>query len=162
YVGEKVSLASTSSDASSPLTGFAWDALGNGTFTPGASLLSTSFNTAGAHHVSLRVAAADGQTSAVTQTIIVRAQRLAMMQPFPIVRIGGSDSAFGARINLLTAQVPVGAHATVACRGRGCPRKPEVQIARSPKRRAGVVLLSFRRFQRSLPAGAVLEVRVYK
>jgi hypothetical protein len=162
YVGEQVSLASTSSDASSPLTGFAWDTLGNGTFTAGGSVRSTTFTTAGAHNVTLRVTAADGQTSTVTQTITVRRQRLALMQPFPIVRIAGSDSAFGARISLLTAQVPVGAHATVICRGRGCPSKPEVLLARSPKRRAGVVVLSFRRFQRSLRAGVVLEVRVYK
>jgi PKD repeat protein len=155
-------LASTSTDDSSALTGFAWDVLGNGTFAPGGSVLSTTFTTAGAHHVSLRVAAADGQTSTVTQTITVRTRRLGLMQPFPVIRIAGSDSASGARISVLTAQVPVGAHATVTCRGHGCPRKPEVRVARSAKPHAGVVVLAFRRFQRSLPAGVVLEVRVYK
>jgi hypothetical protein len=81
------------------------------------------------------------------------------MQPFPVVRIAGTNTAAGAKLKLITVQAPAGARITVTCKGRGCPGK-ESRVVSS--RRRGVVLVEFQRFERVLAAGAVLEIRVSK
>jgi hypothetical protein len=86
------------------------------------------------------------------------------MQPFPIVRIAGTESRHGVRISLVSVQAPTGARVTVRCRGRGCPAKGQTVIAAAGagKRKAGTVLIVFKHFERSLRVGAVLEIRVSK
>ncbi|TMK98273.1 MAG: hypothetical protein E6G34_11515 [Actinobacteria bacterium] len=162
-VGESVSLVSTSSDISSPITHFAW-ALGSSPFQPGERVLRTSFSTPGRHTVRLQVTDANGLSSVATQTIQVGVARLVLMQPFPIVRIAGAETASGVKISLLTVQAPVAARVTVTCKGRRCHTGSESRIARLSRRRhrATTVLLTFRRFERSLPAGVALEIRVSK
>lgn len=84
-----------------------------------------------------------------------------LMQPFPVVRIAGSESSSGARISLLSVQAPVGSTVTVICHGRGCPARAKVTVPTSGRgKRAGVVLIVFRRFQRSLRAGSTLQIEV--
>ncbi|MEA2202008.1 MAG: hypothetical protein QOI89_2604 [Solirubrobacteraceae bacterium] len=163
-VGEPVSLVSSSTDDFSPLASFAWALTPTGPFGPGKSSLTTTFTTAGDHIVRLRVTAADGLSSTATQTIHVSRQPLTLMQPFPIVRIAGIVTSSGVNLSLLTAQAPVGARVKVTCRGRGCPTASESRVASSSakKHRPSMVLIAFRRFQRSLGAGAVLEVRISK
>ena len=107
----------------------------------------------------LRVGAADGLSNTVTETIPVRLPRASLMQPFPIVRIAGADTARGAKLRLLTVQAPSGARIAVSCKGGGCP-KPESRLAGSSG--VGVVLIEFHRFERALRAGAMLEIRVSK
>ncbi len=159
--GETVSLASTSTDASAAITGFAWDPAGNGPLVGGGANLTTSFAGAGNHVVRLRVTDAIGQSALVSETIPVGAALPRLMQPFPIVRIAGSDSASGAKVSLLTVLAPSGATITVSCRGHGCPPKHEMRVI-APSARGGVALVSFKRFQRSLNVGAVLVIRVWK
>jgi len=161
-VGETVSLASTSTDAASPLTAFAWDPAGSGAFAPGGSVMTTSFATPGGHAVGLRVTDAEGRSSVVSETIVVAKPALTLISPFPIVRIAGTDTASGARVSLLSVQAPLGAQITVTCRGRGCPKKPETRLASSSTGKAGVVLVVFRRFERLLHPGVMLQVRVSK
>ena len=163
-VGETVSLVSTSIDTASPITQFAW-ALGSDVpFKAGERVLHTSFSRPGPHPVRLHVADANGLSSLVTETIQVSAARLRLMQPFPIVRIAGSETASGVKISLLTVQAPLAARVTVRCKGRGCKMGSESRVARSSRRKraATTVLLTFGRFQRSLPAGVSLEIRVTK
>ena len=160
--GQSVSLVSTSTDTVSPITAFAWALTGNGAFHAGGQLLTTSFSTPGSHVVRLRVTDANGLSSVATQTIQVTSAPLFLMQPFPIVRIAGSETLSGVRLRLLTAQAPVGARVTVSCRGRGCPAKSEGQVALSRKRHGGTVVVEFRRFERSLRAGVILEIRISK
>ena len=162
-VGETVSLVSTSTDTHSPITAFAWALTSSGAFHPGKPILSTSFPTRGPHVVRLRVTDADGLSSVVAETINVTPRPLVLMQPFPIVRIAGSDTAVGAKITLLTVQAPLGARVRVSCHGRSCPTHSESRVAFSTKRKArGTVQIAFRRFERSLRAGVMLEIRVYK
>jgi hypothetical protein len=162
YAGERISLVSTSTDAASPISGFAWSLVGGGAFNAGAPVITASFSTPGDHVVQLRVTGANGLTSIATETIPVSSPALILMQPFPVVRIAGSESASGVKIGLLTVQAPVGATVSVACRGPGCPAKAEdvVAASRRGKSTAGVILIAFRRFERSLRAGAVLQIRV--
>jgi large repetitive protein len=164
-VGQGVSLVSNSTDASSPIGAFAWDVAGAGQFAPGGPVMSTSFATPGPHVVQLRVTDANGLSSVATQTIAVAAATLKLMQPFPIVRIAGSETSNGVKIRLLTVQTPLSTTVVVSCKGRGCKTKSERRVATASsksKSRAGAVLLTFNRFQRALRAGAVLQVRVYK
>jgi hypothetical protein len=159
HTGEAVSVVSSSSDLYSPIATLAWALSGN-PFQPGGGVFITTFTTPGQHVVRLRVTAADGLSGTVMKTIPVISPRAALMQPFPVVRIAGTNTNAGARLKLITVQAPTGAHITVACKGRGCPKKPESRVASSHKR--GVVLVEFRRFERLVGAGAVLEIRIWK
>ena len=147
-----------------PITGFAWSLAGDGVFNAGSSTLTTSFATPGAHVVLLRVTDASGLSNVVAETIPVTSPAPILMQPFPVVRIAGSENASGVRVGLLTVQAPVGATVNVTCRGPGCPARSQNVIATSGKSKgkAGMVTIVLRRFERSLRAGAVLEIRVSK
>jgi PKD repeat protein len=161
HPSEPVTLISTSTDANSALTGFAWASAGNGAFIAGESALTTSFSTAGAHVVQLQVADANGLSSVVAETITVTAPAPTLIQPFPIVRMAGSFDAAGAKISLLTVQAPLGSTIKVICRGTGCPTKSEtVVVASGAKSKPGTVLVTLRRFERPLRAGTVLEIEV--
>jgi PKD domain len=160
--GESVSLVSSLTDTVSPITAFAWALTSSGAFHAGKPVLTTSFSTPGGHTVRLRVTDANGLSSVAAETIEVTSPPLTLMQPFPIVRIGGSDTSSGVKLSLLTVQAPVGARVTVRCRGRGCPVKSESRLAASSKNRAAAVLLAFRRFECPLRAGVILEIRVSK
>lgn len=155
--GQTVSIISSSTDASSPIATLAW-ALGGSPFQVGGPVFTTSFATAGTHMVRLQVLAADGLSSTATEQIPVSSPSVVLMQPFPIVRIAGTDTARGAKLRLLTVEAPAGARVTVVCQGHGCPAKPASRIAASPS--GGLVLIEFHRFERALRAGAVLEIRV--
>ena len=163
-VGQSVSLASNSTGGSSPLSGFGWD-VGSGQFAAGEPLLSTSFATPGPHVVRLQVTDANGLSSVAAHTINVVAQALTLMQPFPIVRIAGSETSSGATVKLLTVQAPPATKVVVSCKGAGCKTKAESRIATASSKsrsRAGAIMLAFPRFQRALRAGAVLQIRVSK
>ncbi len=161
HSGEPVTLVSTSTDAGSQITGFAWALAGNAVFTQGESALTTSFSTPGAHAVRLRVTDANGRSSTVDETVAVTSPTPTLMQPFPVVRIVGSDSFSVAKISLLTVLAPVGASIRVTCRGGGCATKSQHLIAASRgKSKAGTVSITFHRFERPLRAGAILEVWV--
>jgi len=162
-VGQSVSFVSKSTGASSPITAFGWDMAGNGPFAAGGALTTATFVTAGAHTVRLQVSDALGQSSTVAETVTVAPRILTLMQPFPIVRIAGAETAGGARIRLLSVQAPPTAKVAVTCKGRGCKTKTETRVVTaSSKRRPGAITLAFPRFQRALGAGAVLQIRITK
>ncbi len=164
HVGEPVSLVSTSSDAGSTITGFDWALASTAPLTPGERVLTTSFATPGAHVVRLRVVDANGLASEISETIPVSSSPLTLMQPFPVVRIAGSAKGGSVDITLVTVQAPVGSRVSASCHGRGCPGRPQSFLARSRARGggAGDVVVSLGRFERSLKAGAVLEIKVSK
>jgi len=103
-------------------------------------------------------------TGVATETIPVSAAPLVLMQPFPVVRIAGSESASGVKLSLLTVQAPVGTRVSLTCGGSHCPRRSEsrVVVASRKNSKAGSVLLTFSKFERSLHAGVMLEIRVSK
>jgi PKD repeat protein len=160
HTGEPVSFASTSTDATSPITGFAWDLAGDGAFGEGGEISGTTFSTSGSHVVQLKVTAADGSSSIDAETIQVSPPPVAVMLPFPVVRIVGTPLASGIRLRLLTVEAPPGARVTLDCGGRGCPAKSESLVAAPTS--VETVTVRFRRYERSLAAGVVLELRVSK
>ena len=162
-VGQSVSLVSSSTDPSSAIDAFAWDLAGNGQFAPGGPATTTSFATAGPHLVRLRVSDGNGLSSTASETIDVAAAPPKLMQPFPIVRIAGSETAFGVSVRLLTVQAPLGAKVTITCVGRGCKTKGESRVAKASSKssaKVGAVTLAFTRFERPLYSGALLQIRV--
>jgi hypothetical protein len=126
--------------------------------------MTTSFSAPGAHVVRLRVSDANGLSSVASETIPVAVARLALMRPFPIVRIAGSETSDGVRLTTLTVQAPPEARVTVSCQGRGCPARSEsrVAVSRVRGRAVGTVLITFRRFEHALRARVILRIRVSK
>lgn len=162
-VGQSVSLVSSSTDPSSAINTFAWDLAGSGQFSPSGPAVTTSFASAGAHVVRLRVSDGNGLSSTATETIVVAPATPKLMQPFPIVRIAGTDTSFGARVRLLTVQAPLGATISLSCVGGGCKTKAERRVAKASSKSSttvGAVTLKFARFERALRAGARLQIRV--
>jgi hypothetical protein len=110
--------------------------------------------------VRLRVTAADGSSSIGAEAIPVTVPPAGVLLPVPIVRIVGTSLASGFKMRLLSVEAPPAAGITITCAGRGCPVRSESQIATSTG--VGAVTLRFRQFERALPAGVVLEIRVSK
>jgi hypothetical protein len=162
HVGEPVTLASTSTDAASPIIGFAWDFAGNGSFAPAGPLVTTSFATPGPHVVHLRAGAANGVTREVGQTINVLARQLNLIQPFPVIRMVGSLMSSGVKISVLTVQAPAGSLVSARCVGKRCPLKLERAYAKARAGSTRVLPVTLWRFERLLRAGVVLQIKVSK
>jgi hypothetical protein len=160
HTGENVSLLSSSTDAASPITSYAWDLAGSGAFAAGGPVMNTSFSTPGKHLVQLRVGDAGGLSSVASAAIEVTIPLFHLMRPFPIVRITATRVSSGVRLKLLSVQASSAARITVACRGHGCPVKSQTRAASAGKVKSGLV--EFRRLERFLPAGVTLEIRVSK
>ena len=79
---------------------------------------------------------------------------LRLMTPFPVVRIVGLLTRRGARIRLLSVRAPISASIFVRCLRRGCRRR-SVRQGRGFGR-----TVRFKRFERRLAAGTIIEVRV--
>jgi Bacterial Ig-like domain len=158
--GEPVSLVSTSTDADSPITGIAWALTSNGPFQGGGAVLTTAFSTQGAHVVRLRVTNAYGFSSVASEAIHVVGPTVPLMQPFPVVRIAGTETASGVKLKLLRVQqLPPGAWITLRCKGHGCPIKSVRRVAVSNTR--GPSPVEFR-LGRPVRFGVTLEILVYK
>jgi large repetitive protein len=161
--GEPVTLASNSTAGSSPIVSYAWSLSGNGVFTHGESTLTTVFATPGSYTVQLRVTDANGLSSTVAEKVAVATAAIPLMQPFPVVRMAGSFGRSGARISLLTALAPVGANVTITCHGKGCPTKSQGFVAAAgAKSKSGTVQITFKRFERFLRSGVVVEIWISK
>jgi hypothetical protein len=83
--------------------------------------------------------------------IVSVSARATLLRPFPVVRIRGYFKTGGVRVTLLSVNAPRSARITVRCVGRGCPMRT-LSLASAPAR--------LRPFERFLPAGTVLQVRV--
>jgi hypothetical protein len=160
HAGEAVTLVSSSTDSVSPLAGFAWDLAGNGAFQAGAGVITASFASAGNHAVRLRVVDAIGASSTATETIRVVARTIDILRPFPLVRIVTTRSGSGVRLSVLSILASRGARVTITCKGHGCPLKKQSKVASAGK--VGLASVSFARFQRTLPLGTTLQIRIYQ
>jgi len=80
-----------------------------------------------------------------------------LLAPFPVVRISGRIYRTRVLIKLLTVKAPRGAEISVRCTGPSCGRPSQRLRARS-----GRVNRRLHRFERTLRAGSMLEIRVYK
>jgi hypothetical protein len=160
HPGEPVLLASVSTDPTSPIISYAWD-LGQGAgFVTGRPTLYTSFTTYAPRTVRLRVINGKALSDIATQTIHMSAPPATVLQPFPVVRVVSVLKRSGIAIRLLAVEAGAGARSTISCRGAGCPVRSEARVLPSSPR--GAVSVRFRRFERFLPAGTLLQIRVFK
>jgi hypothetical protein len=95
-------------------------------------------------------ASANSFTEPVAPIVDINA-RATLLRPFPIVRIRGYFKSGGVRVTLLSVNAPRSSHVAARCLGKGCPVR-SVSVASAPAR--------LRAFERFLPAGTVLQVRV--
>ena len=95
-------------------------------------------------------ASANSFTEPVAPIVDINA-RATLLRPFPIVRIRGYFKSGGVRVTLLSVNAPRSSHVAARCVGKGCPVR-SVSVASAPAR--------LRAFERFLPAGTVLQVRV--
>jgi len=148
--GEPVTFVSTSKDPDGAIASQAWDLDGDGAFDDSVDVsVSRAFLLPGTYTVGLLVIDSAGEQAVTTQTVSIRAS---LLGPFPRVAITGVVAGGGVEIRALEVDAPRDARVRIRCRGPGCP-KPKA--AASKVRR-------FRRFERRLGAGAVLEVFVTK
>jgi hypothetical protein len=76
-------------------------------------------------------------------------KRVRYLRPFPVVRVAGFSISRGASITLFRVTAPRTATVTVDCRGRGCPLR---RLTVAPGR--------IRTFERFLPVGVTITIRV--
>jgi hypothetical protein len=95
-------------------------------------------------------AGANSFTEPVAPIVDIKA-RATLLRPFPIVRIRGYFERGGVRVTLLSVNAPSSALIAARCVGAGCPIRT-VAVASAPAR--------LRTFERFLPAGTVVQVRV--
>jgi hypothetical protein len=143
-----VSVTSTSLDPDGPIVAYAWDLDGDGAFDDGSASGATVSLAPGLHRIGLRVVDRDGAIASVYRSFVVAPD---LLRPFPVVRIRLVILVKGARVRLLGVRAAPGVRVTVRCHGRGCPWKRRSIVSSD----GGV---RFRRLQRRLPAGTIIEV----
>jgi plastocyanin len=166
-VGEAVTFRSGSSDDGSVVSE-RWDLDDDGAFDDATGTSATqAFAVPGTHVVGLQATDDRGASSiafrsvevtapaAAAPTITPRRARLRLLSPFPIVRIVGTFVGRTVKITRLAVRASRGAVVRVLCRGRACPAR---RLSQRPTSYARPV--RFRRFERRLRVGTVLEIFV--
>ena len=178
-VGTPVTFTATASDPDGTVAGIAWDLDGDGQFNDGTGAVVTrSYTTPGSRVVSVRATdnvgvatiafrtievtgSSDGQSGPATAaggsaTSSASRAKLAMLSPFPVVRIRGVILRGFARLSLLSVKAPTGARVRVVCHGGGCPKKKSVVLRVA----SGKSAVRVRSLERRLHSGTVIEVFV--
>ncbi|MGZ4147798.1 MAG: PKD domain-containing protein [Actinomycetota bacterium] len=178
-VGAPVTFTATASDPDGTVASIDWDIDGDGQFDDGTGAVVTkSFSTPGSRVVSVRATDNAGVATIAFRTIEVSASsqgqsgpataaggtptssassaKLAMLTPFPVVRIRGVILRGSARLSLLSVKAPTGARVKVICHGGGCPKKKSIVLRVTSGKRS----VRVRSLERRLRPGAVIEVFV--
>ena len=173
-----VTFTATASDPDGTVAAIDWDIDGDGQFDDGTGAVVTrNFSTSGSRVVSVRATDNAGVATIAFRTIEVTgssqgqpgpvgaggaptssasSKQLAMITPFPIVRIRGLIVRGSARLTLLSVKAPKGARVKVICHGGGCPKKKSVVLRVA----SGKSPVRVRSLERRLRKGAVVEVFV--
>jgi PKD repeat protein len=165
-VGQEVFLQSFSYDPDGAVVSQRWDLDGDGDFKESANgqTAFTIFTRAGEHFVRLEVRDSDGGLQTETQTITVKRRSiapltpagLALMNPFPVVRLAGSLYPRGVKVRALEAKkAPPQSMVSVLCAGKSCPSKKIVKTAEEKRVR-------FKEMTRFLREGTIISVSVRK
>ena len=149
YSGEDpTTVSSTSQDLDGPIVAYAWDLDDDGAFDDGSGIAATIALGTGLHRVGLRVVDRDGAVASVYRPILIAPE---LLRPFPVVRLNVVITHAGARVRLLGVRATPGVRVIVHCRGRGCPWRRRSVLSEDGSVR-------FRRLQRRLRAGTVIEI----
>ena len=146
-----MTVASTSIDLDGPIVSYSWDLDGDGAFDDNLSVNALLTLAPGLHRVGLRVIDRDGASDSIYRPIVISSLPPELLRPFPVVRLRVRSTSAGTRVSLLGVRGPPGMNVRVRCRGRDCPWKRRSVTADDGSVR-------FRRLQRRLRAGTVIEV----
>jgi len=161
--GRPVTLVSTSSDRTTPITAWAWDISDNGSFgafVPGGPATAATFPTPAEHVLRLRVTNASHLSSVVAETIRMRKPPPGVMFPFPTIRITGAGSRAGVKLTRVSVSAPALSRINVICRGRRCPVRAIRRVAVRTRANARAVTTRLRAVEASLRRGVTLQFRV--
>ena len=153
--GELIELDSISTDPDDAIVSQLWDLNGDGAYNEASGEFAFSRLPEGRTVLGLRVQDARGAVAVKRVLVNATPAEPELMNPFPVVRIVGGLTRRGARIRRLAVVAPVDARIVVRCRGRRCPLR-----RLSARGRGSGASVRFRRLQRRLQAGVVLEVSV--
>jgi PKD repeat protein len=172
-----VTFTSTSTPSNGQtITSQRWDLDSDGVYDDGTGGTATRrFDSPGVYRVALQVTQANGNDAVAEGTVRVGTieqspppgqtpttpvgpgknpkAKPSLMSPFPLVRLRALAYRSHTRVLLLSVRGPRGSVAKVRCKGKGCPK-----ISRSKRPKGHGV--RFKTFERSVRAGASLEIRV--
>jgi PKD repeat protein len=183
-VGQNVVFTSSSSDPDGSIVTQEWDLDNDGQFDDAQGPVAQwSFGTPGSRFVSLRATDDRGVASIAFQTVDVTGPPSApappsstpassppapasssgpstttkpvLLSPFPIVHMRARIIGGVVHVDLLSVRAPSGATVQVRCKGRSCPASRLRDRVRN-----GARSVRFRKLERRLRAGTVLEIYV--
>jgi PKD repeat protein len=158
FVGDTVTLSSTSADPDGPLARQEWDLDNDGQFDDASGpVASTTFASPGTYPLKLRVTDSRGATATAEGRVSVQNRPV---PPPPdltgwLVDVGYVPLRRDTRVTTLRARAPRGSMLRVRCRGKRCP-KPVAKKARGSR------WVYFKRFHRRFRPRTKLIVRVTK
>lgn len=161
FVGDGVTLSSTSADPDGPLVRQDWDLDGDGQFDDAnAAVVSANFTNPGLRRLALRVTDSRGATSTATGQVVIRTRPIPPTPPTPLlsgvlVELRAAVYARYTKVRGLLVRAPSGSKITVRCKGKSCP-KLVTKTAKGSKK------LRFKKLQRKFKPGVKLIVTVTK
>jgi PKD repeat protein len=164
FVGDGVTLSSTSADPDGPLTRQDWDLDNDGQFDDAnAVVVSANFARAGTYPLALRVTDSRGATSTATSQVVIRNRPVPPVPPPPptpllsgvLIELQGRLSGKFTRVQRLLVRAPKDSMITVRCLGKKCPKRVTKQSKGSKK-------LRFKKLERRFRPKTKLIVSVTK
>jgi PKD repeat protein len=162
FVGDGVTLSSTSADPDGPLMRQDWDLDNDGQFDDAsAAVVSANFTRAGTYPLALRVTDSRGATSTATGQVVIRTRPILPPPPTPLlsgVVIEGRFLLFrrDTKVKSLRVRAPAGSKISVRCLGKkNCPK-------RMTKTSKGSKKLPFKKLQRKFRPKTKLIITVTK
>jgi PKD repeat protein len=161
FVGDGVTLSSTSADPDGPLVRQDWDLDNDGQFDDAnAAVVSANFTRAGTYPLALRVTDLRGATSMSTGQVVIRTRPVPPAPPTPLlsgvlIELQGRLSGKFTRVRRLLVRAPVGSKIIVRCLGKRCPK-------RVTKMSKGSKKLRFKKLERRFRPKTKLIVSVTK
>jgi PKD repeat protein len=162
FVGDGVTLSSTSADPDGPLMRQDWDLDNDGQFDDAsAAVVSANFTRAGTYPLALRVTDSRGATSTATGQVVIRTRPILPPPPTPLlsgVVIEGRFLLFrrDTKVKSLRVRAPAGSKISVRCVGKkNCPKR----VTKTSK---GSKKLPFKKLQRKFRPKTKLIITVTK
>jgi large repetitive protein len=163
FVGDGVTLSSTSADPDDRLVRQDWDLDNDGQFDDAnAAVVSANFTRAGTYPLALRVTDSRGATSTATGQVVMRTRPIAPPPPTPllsgvVIELQARYSRKFTKVRRLLVRAPAGSKISVRCRGsKRCP-KVQTKMSKGSKKK-----MRFKKLERKFRPKTKLTVSVTK
>jgi PKD repeat protein len=159
FVGDSVTLSSTSFDSDGSLPRQEWDLDNDGQFDDAnAAVVSARFGRPGTYPLKLRVTDSRGASSTASGRVIVQSRPVPPLQVLPGVEVEARFRLFArnTRVKFLRVRAPAGSKVSVRCLGKkNCPKRL-TKMSKGPKK------LQFKKLQRTFRPRTKLIITVTK